>query len=282
MQRNLLPVLILLTLVRSSSFGQTTAYPFVVKKTGQGSQSILFIPGFASSGDVWQETTDVLEKTFTCYTLTMAGFAGVTPQPDPTFDKWATAIARYIEDNKINKPILIGHSMGGGLALSIAADHPTLIEKVIVVDAVPYLSALMNPVAKVNPNNDCTGIEKQLMPLSNDQFYQMQRMSIPRLLADTTRQNMVVDWSMKSDRKTFADMYCSFSNTDLREKIQTIQCPVLVLLEAYFTNIKPTIEAQYKGAKTAQFAYADKGLHFIMYDDRDWYMAQITTFLSGR
>jgi pimeloyl-ACP methyl ester carboxylesterase len=43
-----------------------------------------------------------------------------------SFKNWETSIASYIKENKIDKPIIIGHSMGGGLAL--ASDYPELIE----------------------------------------------------------------------------------------------------------------------------------------------------------
>jgi pimeloyl-ACP methyl ester carboxylesterase len=118
-----------------------------------------------------------------------------------------------------------------------------------------------------------------MMATSDKDFLAMQKMSIPRLLADTTEQEMVVGWSMKSDRKTFAQMYCDFSNTDLRERIAKITCPSLVLLEAPFTNMKEAIEAQFSKLKTADLRYANKGLHFVMYDDKEWYLQQIKSFL---
>lgn len=261
-------------------FGQNKSYPFDIKISGQGKQSIIFIPGFASSGEVWNETKSTYEKDFTCYTLTMAGFAGVKPQANATFENWETSIASYIKENKIDKPIIIGHSMGGGLALAIASDYPDLIDKIIVVDALPCLMALTNPSFKSKENNDCSNAVNQITSMSDSQFYQMQKQSIPQLLADTTMQETVVNWSMKSDRNTFAEMYCDFSNTDLREKIRNIKCHSLILLESYFANVKPAVEEQYKNLKSANLQYASKGLHFIMYDDKEWYFTQINNFLA--
>lgn len=262
-------------------FAQTKSYPFEVLKTGKGKQSIIFIPGFASSGEVWNETKTAFEKDFTCYTLTMAGFAGVKPQPNPSFENWKTGIANYIKENKIEKPIIIGHSMGGGLALAIAADYPELISKIVVVDALPCLAALTDPSFKSKENNDCSSTVNQMMAMTETQFYDMQKQAMPRLLQDTSKLETVINWSVKSDRKTFAQMYCNFFNTDLRERIAAIKCPSLILLESYFINLKPAIEGQYKNLKTANFQYADKGLHFIMYDDKDWYLAQLNTFLKS-
>lgn len=262
-------------------FAQTKSYPFEVIKTGKGKQSIIFIPGFASSGEVWNETKAAFEKEYTCYTLTMAGFAGAKPQQNPSFENWKTEIANYIKDNKIEKPILIGHSMGGGLALSIAADYPELIGKIVVVDALPCLAALMDPSFKSKESNDCSAMVSQMTGMTDAQFLEMQKKTMPRLLADTSKMGTVVDWSVKSDRKTFAQMYCDFSNTDLRNKIAAIKCPSLILLESYFINLKPAIEEQYKNLKTADFQYASKGLHFIMYDDAAWYLAQLNTFVKS-
>lgn len=262
-------------------FAQTKSYPFEVSKTGKGKQAIIFIPGFASSGDVWNETKTVFEKDFTCYTLTMAGFAGVKPQPNPSFENWKNEIANYIKTNKIEKPILIGHSMGGGLALAIAADYPELIGKIVVVDALPCLAALSDPSFKSKENNDCSAMVTQMTAMTDVQFYEMQKQTMPRLLADASKLEMVVDWSVKSDRKTFAQMYCDFFNVDLREKISSVKCPTLILLESYFVNLKPAIENQYKSLKTANFQYANKGMHFIMYDDKDWYLGQLSNFLKS-
>lgn len=275
-------VLVLFIAFCVNTFGQTPTHPFEVIKSGAGNTSIIFIPGFACSGEVWKETTANYEKEYTCYTLTMAGFAGAKPQPDATFENWETGIANFIKTNKIDKPILIGHSMGGGLALALAADYPELIGKIIIVDALPCLTALMNPGFKTEEKPDCSAMLNKMTSATNDQFYQMQKMAMQRLVADTSKHELVVSWSRQSDRKTFAEMYCDFSNTDLREKITSIKCPTLILLEAYFINLKPAIEDQYKNLKTANLHYATKGLHFIMYDDKEWYFSQLDNFLTTK
>jgi pimeloyl-ACP methyl ester carboxylesterase len=280
MKKYILIIALLFSALCLNVFAQTKQYPFEVTKTGKGKQAIIFIPGFASSGDVWKETKANFEKDFTCYTLTMAGFAGVKPQPNASFKNWENEIANYIKANKIEKPIIVGHSMGGGLALAIAADYPDLISKIVVVDALPCLAALMDASFQSKENNDCSSMVNQIIGMSDNQFYDMQKKTMPRLLEDASKLDMVVDWSVKSDRKTFAEMYCDFSNTDLRDKIAAIKCPALILLEAYFVNLKPAIEGQYKNLKTANFQYANKGLHFIMYDDATWYFNQMNNFIK--
>ena len=273
--------IVLLFALSLNCFAQTDTDAFEVVKSGKGAKSIILIPGFASAGEVWDETKSKFEQDYTCYTLTMAGFAGVTPQENPTFKNWETSIANYIKVNNIEKPIIIGHSMGGVFAMALAADYPDLIEKIIVVDTLPCISALMNPTFKSVEKPDCSAMVQQITSASDDQFYQMQKMSAQRLVADATKQELILNWSLESDRKTFAEMYCDFANVDLRENIKNIKCPSLILLEDYFKNVKPAIEAQYKNLQTADLQYSTKGLHFIMYDDKEWYFNQLQNFLNG-
>jgi len=273
-------ILILFIALCANVFAQKPSYPFTVKVSGKGARSIVFIPGLGCSGDVWNETVALFEKDHTCYVLTMAGFAGVPPQTGASFTNWEKGIAAYLHDNKISKSIIVGHSLGGGLAMALAADHPDLAAKVVVVDALPCLAALSNATFKAKENNDCSGMVAKYSAIPDAQFYQMQKQSMPQLLADSTKLEQAVNWSVKSDRATFAGMYCDFSNTDLREKIANVSCPSLILLESYFVNFKDAISTQYQKMKGANLHYATKGLHFIMYDDKAWFETQLKDFIN--
>jgi pimeloyl-ACP methyl ester carboxylesterase len=255
-------------------------YPFDVKIIGEGSKSLILMPGLSCSGEVWNETADHYKKNYKCYVLTMHGFAGTKADSTSDYKNWEAGIVRYITDNKIDKPVFIGHSIGGGMAMMLASDHPGLLSKIIVVDALPCLGALSNPTYVADKNPDCSLFVKQFQASTNEQFYQMQKQSMPFLMADSAHLEKAIDWSVKSDRKTIAEIYCQFLNTDQRNTLSTVKCPSLVLLEAPFAKMKPEIEEQFKNLKTAKLMYADKGLHFIMYDNTDWYFQQIDAFLE--
>jgi pimeloyl-ACP methyl ester carboxylesterase len=160
-------------------------YPFLVVKSGTGKQVVIFIPGFACSGDVWAETVSVLKDSYTCYVLTMAGFSGVAPEGCPSFERWKMQSAKFIKEERIEKPILVGHSMGGGLALAIAAEFPELTRKIVIVDALPCLMALRVPDFKSAPDNDCTDLIDRITAMDEEQFAQMQRMSVATLTTDS-------------------------------------------------------------------------------------------------
>jgi pimeloyl-ACP methyl ester carboxylesterase len=278
MKKFILSILVVSTIC-FNTVAQST-FPFEIKISGEGTKNIILIPGLSCSGEVWKETIARYKKDYKCYTLTFHGFAGIKADSITSYKNWEVNIAKYITENKIEKPIIIGHSIGGGMALLLAADYPNLISKIIVVDALPCLGAIQNSNFVADKNPDCSSMVKKFQSMNDEQFYQSQKRSMPSLMTDTIHLEQAIQWSVKSDRKTIAEIYCQFLNTDMREPITTIKCPALILLESYFATIKPAIAEQYKNLKTGDLEYADKGLHFIMYDDTDWYFKQIDKFLK--
>jgi pimeloyl-ACP methyl ester carboxylesterase len=277
--KNLILTITLILALKTNTFAQTN-FPFDVLITGKGIQAIIFIPGFSCSGDVWNETVKIFEPDFRCYVLTMPGFAGVKPQANPDFHDWIELVAKYIKEKNIEKPIIAGHSLGGGMALALAAGYPELVSKIVVVDALPSLASLFNPAFKADENDDCSQFINNYKSMSEEELYQTQKTTMTQLLADTSMSETIIHWALTSDRNTLGQIICQFMNTDLRNVLGKIKCPSLILLEHNFEMMSPQIETQYNNLKQADIRYATKGLHFIMFDDKEWYLTQLKQFVK--
>lgn len=134
-------------------------------------------------------------------------------------------IAKFIKEERIEKPILVGHSMGGGLALAIAAEFPELTGKIVIVDALPCLMALRVPDFKSAPDNDCTDLIDRITAMDEEQFAQMQRMSAATLTTDSLRFTEIVNWGLASDRKTYAKLFCDFLEYRFKGMYKEYSCP---------------------------------------------------------
>lgn len=261
---------------------EVDAQSFAIQRVGNGKQAVIFIPGFACSGDVWKQTVDALKEDYTCYVLTMPGFAGVAPEENPSFESWTKQIMDFIRKEDIRKPILVGHSMGGGMALAIASADAELVKSIVVVDALPCLAAIYNPdfQSRKITEKEFVEVEKRFMSMSDEQFGRQQYLAVLSLTTDSLRYDPLVQWGLLSDRKTYAKMYYDYSNIDLRSAIKQISVPTMVLLESSFKKIAPMVERQFGNVSTFKIGYAEKGLHFIMYDDWEWYIQQLIEFLN--
>jgi pimeloyl-ACP methyl ester carboxylesterase len=272
-------ILLVLIIGCDDSFPQQN-FPFEVKISGKGKNTIIFIPGYACSSDVWNETIKVFEKDYKCIVLSMHGFAGVKADANPNLKHWVDEIARYIVWGKIKNPIIIGHSLGGIMAMWLASDYPKLISKIVDIDAIPCYAALLDANFQSNKKLDCSENIKGMQAMSENELHRTQRANMELMIADTSKIETVVHWNLLSDRKTMGETFCEFLNTDLRDTIARVVCPSLIILEPSFKPSNAAIMGQFKKMRPPKIIYANKGLHFIMFDDKDWYLNQLKAFVK--
>ncbi|MAA94677.1 MULTISPECIES: alpha/beta fold hydrolase [unclassified Arsukibacterium] len=266
-----------------SAVQQQACACFEVNVVGQG-PAVILIPGVASSGEVWQSTVDTLKADYQLHVLTLAGFAGVKPIP---MQSWGDgylaiqqhAILRYISEQQLEKPVIVGHSLGGYLALALAANAPEQIGGAVNVDGLPALGAMFSQAAASNN----TG---QQQPRRFDPMAMAKSMAT----AEDWQQRIVSNM-MSSDGQTSGRVMGELMQADLRGQLTNIRVPVLTLgalqhgapystpeqVQQNYENQLANAPAQYHS-----FAFARDSKHFIMADAPEWLNQQIGRFLSQR
>src|SRR5690606_39165347 len=250
---------------------------FDVTVVGQG-PAVLLIPGVASSGDVWQSTVDALKANYQLHIFTLAGFAGVKPIPMQSWGEGylATqqqAILRYISEQQLNKPVVIGHSLGGYLALALAANAPEQIGAAINVDGLPALGAL---IAEKSANNKSVNADAGLPgdTPAPQRGFDPQSMAKSMARDENWQQRIVAD-TYRSDGMTSGRVMGELMRAHLRLELSHIRVPVLTLGALqhgapYATpeQVQAGYEGQLANAPTQyhRFAFALDFRHFIMAD----------------
>ncbi|KAI7882672.1 alpha/beta-hydrolase [Lichtheimia hyalospora FSU 10163] len=78
------------------------------------------------------------------YTLDLRNH-GESPHADEhTYHSMAGDLVSFISDHNLEKPILLGHSMGGKTVMATSLLYPSLVEKLVVVDIAPFALPLSN------------------------------------------------------------------------------------------------------------------------------------------
>lgn len=106
------------------------------RKSGAG-QPLIILHGLLGSSDNWFSLAKVFAESFEVYLVDQRNH-GLSPHSDDfNYSLMVDDLHQFIGDHNLNKPGVIGHSMGGKTAMNFAVKHPTLINKLIVVDIVP-------------------------------------------------------------------------------------------------------------------------------------------------
>jgi pimeloyl-ACP methyl ester carboxylesterase len=288
-----LPALLSLVLaftVGTSLAADSTA--FQVKVTGHG-QPMILIPGLASPGAVWDSTVAHFKEHYECHVISLAGFAGTPAQPStgPLLAGVREELAAYILRLKLPHPIIVGHSLGGFLALDLAATHPDLTGRLVIVDSLPFLMGIMKPGATADD-------AKQFAAVASNSFSQMKPEAYAQMIrngpngstmaASSADLDRIIAWGLSSDPATVSRAMAELYSSDLRSELPRIKSPTLVL--AAWIGYAPysshafaeqTYSGQYAGLTGTNLKISDTARHFIMLDEPQWMFTQIESFLAA-
>lgn len=261
-----------------------------VKVEGKGA-TVIFIPGLNSAASVFSETCAALKAKHQCHLLQLPGFAGNTARTASDKDfllDMRDRIEHYAQTKKLKKVTLIGHSLGGTLSLMIAQHSPDLVSKVVIVDALPFYSAIQNPAAtSESMKPQAEQMRTMMLNQPREDYLKFGAQNLMGMSNNPERIPLLTEWLKTSDSATTANAMYSMMLTDLRKPIANIKAPTLVLgAWAAYKNYGATQEstkaiftAQYAELKQADIRMSETGYHFLMWDDATWVNQQISEFL---
>lgn len=272
------------------------ATPFKVSVSGHG-QPMILIPGLASSGATWDGTVAHFKDRYTCYVLTLAGFAGVPPIAPPLLPKVRDGVAELIRQHHLEKPVIVGHSLGGNIALDLAARYPNLVGPVVIVDSLPFYAGAWFQAKSLQDAKPMIARMRQGMQSATDEQWEARERSgasVKYMVTSSARLQELIQWGEASDRRTVTNAMIELVSEDLRPELAQITSPVLVMgtwigwrAEAQEGGATVTraefvgaFKNQYASLPHLHFVMSDTARHFIMFDDPNWFYAQLDRFLS--
>ena len=106
------------------------------RKYGKG-QPIVILHGLFGSSDNWQTLGKKFAENFEVYLVDQRNHGHSPKSNEFNYQLLSDDLYQLITDLELENIILIGHSMGGKTVMHFAQQHPTFIEKLIVVDIGP-------------------------------------------------------------------------------------------------------------------------------------------------
>ena len=261
---------------------------FSVAVTGQGPHIIL-IPGLATPGEVWDATVKHLASHHRVHVVQVAGFGGTDGGANRVDGDMLPAlvveIARYAA--RLERPAIIGHSLGGLIAIEVAAQTPDVLSGVLVVDALPFYALTISPGATLEMAKPmATMMRNQLMAQTDAQYSASAPMTATRLVKSATGRASVTTWVAASDRVVVGKAMYEAMLTDARPQLPQIQAKTTVPYAFDSTMGVPpaTVDSLYKAAYRdlagVELKRIDGSYHFIMLDQPEAFLREVEAFLK--
>lgn len=115
-----------------------------VAEAGEG-PTVVFVHGIFFDHTTWSGVAQELESDFHVVALDLPGF-GASEKPPPSkfpygVPAFTEAVADLYAGLSLGRVALVGHGVGGAVALTLAARHPELVAQLVLVDTVCYETA---------------------------------------------------------------------------------------------------------------------------------------------
>lgn len=262
----------------------------LVQRVGERGKPIILVPGLASGAWVWQDTVRQLQDSHIVYVVTLAGFDGRPAVSGDLMKQALLSLKGLILTQKLDRPVLIGHSLGGVLSMALAQNEPRLVSGVISIDGLPVFPGTEAMPAEQRPAM-VESITSGMSGLGREQFA-AQRLQYMRDIGviDPAMAERLAKLSSRSDPAATAEYMAEALMIDLRPRLARISVPVLVIspynaADGAARNMSEAAKTAYykslmAGTPRAEVISISPARHFAMFDQPGLVREAIAGFLQ--
>ena len=190
---------------------------YIQSGDNNAAKTLLFLHGWRSEAGVWRgsikQLNNLTNKQLQVAALDFPGFGqSQTPTQAMAVGDYAEVVAEFIKKLDLKNVIIVGHSFGGRVGIKLAAKHPELISKLVLVGSAGF------PMNANRKSLMATGA-KIVKPFFKPKFMQGLR---KRIYQQIGAEDYVATPELQ---KTFVNITCE----DLSEGMKKINCPTLII-----------------------------------------------------
>ncbi|HEX5536211.1 MAG TPA: alpha/beta hydrolase [Sphingobium sp.] len=239
---------------------------------GPAGRDVLLIAGLASGPSIWLPLVQSVAG-HRYHLVHIAGFAGKAAGANAKGELLApltNELARYIRHQRLNAPMIIGHSMGGALAMMLALRTDVKPGGVMVVDMLPEGAGMLGGT------RDGLGyLAEQL----NGYFTGTRagRQLLAQMVRDTPS-------ARDSDPQVIAQALTELARTDLTPRLGALTCPLSVVYAVssdarLAAEQRRRYERAYAAARPRHLSAVGPAGHMVMLDQPRQFSGAVQTFL---
>lgn len=239
-----------------------------MNETSDGARNLIFIHGSGGNGAVWAYQSKYFSRHHKLFAVDLPGHGRNRDRSGATVAHYADYITSFIREKSLATPILIGHSLGGAIALRIGLDKPSEIGGLVLVGTGARLRVLPAFFKSIK-----TDFDKALTAIGEYSFSPQ----APEELVAKAMSEM-----KKGGPDVLYDDFTACDRFDVMSELQRITAPTLVVV-GRDDRLTPVKYAEYlhKNISGARLEIVERAGHMVMIEQPDVFNAVVDGFLHG-
>ncbi len=243
---------------------------------GRG-RPVILLHGWLGSWGLWQETMAYLGRYYRTYALDFWGFGESGKKRESyAIPDFVALVDQFMEQLGIVRAPLVGHSMGGTVALSVAIQYPKRVNSVVVIGS-PIVGSSLALLLKLAGYRPIAWLVYHWMSALKLGI----RIAAPRITKDPRWPDMIARDLSQVTLESFLNSIASLRRVDLRPSLPQIRVPVMGMYGDRDVIVNPRqwlpLKAGVPHARIERFP--DAG-HFIMLDSPKAFVRLLHGFLD--
>lgn len=256
----------------------TEAIRFEIEGHGR---PLVLLPGAACPASIFAPAAAYLRARHATHLGALAGFAGAPPIQPPVFPRYIAAGRAHVERH--GPAVLIGHSLGGMLALEIALSLPAAVDALVLVESAPALGPLMHGTEDVEEH--ARRARAHRVTSSDADFVEGLVAALSGMFHDRAAFEWTVGHAGRSDPEVVGDAMAHVAVADLRPRLEElVRIPTLLIMGAWPGRTPTGRETQFRaqwGGKTNLYVTQIAGSgHFPMIEAPEAFARAVERFLD--
>jgi pimeloyl-ACP methyl ester carboxylesterase len=207
------------------------------KTMGAGPIQMVLIPTHNCDWSIYQSFMERNADRYTMHAVTLPGIAGTKAPPKPLradgdawIDNAVDATLAFIRQRGLDRPVILGHGLGGIVAYRLAADHPEACGPLITLDAMPAPLISKEPIDAGSRQRMIEKVtEVQIRNASDEQWNTQHRKLAASILVDEARRQELVAIFERTPPDVGKEYYIEHLKTDLTWRLPDIESRTLVI-----------------------------------------------------
>lgn len=229
---------------------------------GRG-KPLVFIHGWLGSWRYWVPAMEDLSVRYRAYALDLWGFGDSDRLSERySIDVYVQQLGEFLENLGVGakRPTLVGHALGGVVALQFAAQSPELVERVVGVSVPLVGAAIHRPLATLSSSED----------------------ALARLAARRAKFPEVEMEVHKTDVSAIIGSMHSVMVSDLRRVLSSLDIPVLLVYGGDDPLVRPPQQERLQGCNdNVRAIFLNGAQHFPMLEERSKFNRLLMDFLDA-